>query len=220
MPVLFLLQAGGQLAIAMVQLGDLDGASRVAIELADTADAAEQAWGVGAAPAVAVLRLAEGRLAMARDPNAGLAALQRAVDLAESWGRATVLVASLTSLAAAQWGTGDRAGARLSIDRAREAAEDEQARPLTLHQLDELQARIGRRASKAARTNGELLEELTDRELAVLRALRGPLSAREIATEMYLSMNTVKSYTKSLYRKLGVVTRAEAVRRAHEVGLI
>jgi LuxR family maltose regulon positive regulatory protein len=37
---------------------------------------------------------------------------------------------------------------------------------------------------------------------------------------MYLSINTVKGYTKSLYRKLGVVTRTDAVRRAHELGLI
>jgi LuxR family maltose regulon positive regulatory protein len=37
---------------------------------------------------------------------------------------------------------------------------------------------------------------------------------------MYLSINTVKGYTKSLYRKLGVVTRADAVRRGHELGLI
>jgi LuxR family transcriptional regulator, maltose regulon positive regulatory protein len=37
---------------------------------------------------------------------------------------------------------------------------------------------------------------------------------------MYLSINTVKGYTKSLYRKLDVVTRADAVRRGHELGLI
>jgi LuxR family maltose regulon positive regulatory protein len=65
-----------------------------------------------------------------------------------------------------------------------------------------------------------LAEELTDRELAVLRALRGPLTAREIAAELYLSINTVKGYTKSLYRKLGVDTRAQAVQRGHELGLI
>jgi LuxR family transcriptional regulator, maltose regulon positive regulatory protein len=54
----------------------------------------------------------------------------------------------------------------------------------------------------------------------VLRALRGPLSAREIGAELYLSINTVKGYTKSLYRKLGVTGREEAVRRAREVSLI
>ncbi len=65
-----------------------------------------------------------------------------------------------------------------------------------------------------------LPEELTDRELSILRALRGPLSAREIASELYLSINTVKGYTKSLYAKLDVASRADAVRRGHELGLI
>ena len=67
---------------------------------------------------------------------------------------------------------------------------------------------------------GKPLEPLTDRERSNLRALRGPLSARDIGAELYLSINTVKSYTKSLYRKLGVVTRADAVRRGHELGLV
>ena len=73
---------------------------------------------------------------------------------------------------------------------------------------------------RVAHSRGVLAEELTDRELAVLRALRGPLSAREIGAELYLSVNTVKGYTKNLYRKLGVVTRVEAVRRGQELGLI
>ncbi len=89
-----------------------------------------------------------------------------------------------------------------------------------MRQLQELEARIGRAAGRAARGREELAEELTDRELAVLRALRGPLSAREIGAELYLSVNTVKGYTKSLYRKLGVVTRVDAVRRGQELGLI
>ena len=89
-----------------------------------------------------------------------------------------------------------------------------------VRKLEELEARIGRAATTSAHTQGALIEELTDRELAILRALRGPLSAREIGDEMYLSINTVKGYTKSLYRKLGVVTRADAVRRGHELGLI
>ena len=65
-----------------------------------------------------------------------------------------------------------------------------------------------------------LVEQLTDRELAILRALRGPMSAREIGAELYLSINTVKYYAKSLYRKLGVTSRADAVARGHDLGLI
>jgi LuxR family maltose regulon positive regulatory protein len=46
------------------------------------------------------------------------------------------------------------------------------------------------------------------------------LSAREIASELFLSINTVKGHTKSLYRKLDVATRTDAVRRGYELGLI
>jgi LuxR family maltose regulon positive regulatory protein len=126
----------------------------------------------------------------------------------------------LTSLAAAQWATGDRPGARRTLDRAHEVSDAEPARPVVVRQLAELDARIGRDASRTARSRRELVEDLTDRELAILRALRGPLSAREIGGQMHLSINTVKGYTKSLYRKLGVVTRVEAVRHGHDLGLI
>ncbi len=225
LPRLLLLQAAGQLVLGLVETGDLSGARRISAEIADAAAAAERAWGNGAGAAVSVLRLAEARLAATRGSAAALPLLRRAVELAESWGRATVVVAALTSLAAAQWAAGDRAGARTSIDHAREVAAGDVddrsgARPLVVQQLDELEARIGRGAAHTAVAGGALVEELTDRELAVLRALRGPLSAREIGAELYLSINTVKGYTKSLYRKLGVVSRADAVRRGHQLGLV
>jgi LuxR family transcriptional regulator, maltose regulon positive regulatory protein len=62
--------------------------------------------------------------------------------------------------------------------------------------------------------------ELSERELTVLRALTGPLSERDIARELFLSHNTVHFHTKSVYRKLGVSSRAEAVRRARDLGLL
>ena len=62
--------------------------------------------------------------------------------------------------------------------------------------------------------------ELSQRELRVLRLLQGPLSERDIGRELYLSHNTIDSHTKSIFRKLGVSSRAEAVARASERGLI
>ncbi|MDA0162284.1 LuxR C-terminal-related transcriptional regulator [Solirubrobacter ginsenosidimutans] len=59
-------------------------------------------------------------------------------------------------------------------------------------------------------------DELSERELTVLRHLRGGLSEREIAAELYLSFNTVHSHVKSIYRKLGVSSRAAAVERARD----
>ena len=122
--------------------------------------------------------------------------------------------------AAAAWAAGQRVEAHRSLDRAREVANSEPTWLFAKIQLDDVQARIGRGSVGVAKARGELTEELTDRELDVLRALRGPLSTREIGRELYLSINTVKGYSKNLYRKLGVVTRSDAVRRGRELGLI
>lgn len=65
-----------------------------------------------------------------------------------------------------------------------------------------------------------LVEPLTDREMAVLRLIAAGLSNREIADELYLSVNTIKWYTSHIYGKLGVSKRAEAVARAHELGIL
>jgi LuxR family maltose regulon positive regulatory protein len=63
-------------------------------------------------------------------------------------------------------------------------------------------------------------EPLTERETDILRLLRGSLSLQQIAGELYLSFNTVKTHTRAVYRKLGVHTRAEAVQLGREQGLL
>lgn len=69
-------------------------------------------------------------------------------------------------------------------------------------------------------SHGEILESPSDAELAVLRLLVSDLSARQIAEELFVSANTVRSHTRAVYRKLGVNSRAEAVARAIAVGLL
>jgi LuxR family maltose regulon positive regulatory protein len=61
---------------------------------------------------------------------------------------------------------------------------------------------------------------LSDREREVLERLSGMLSTAEIATDMYISVNTVKTHLKSIYRKLSATHRGEAVRRARKLNLI
>jgi LuxR family maltose regulon positive regulatory protein len=61
---------------------------------------------------------------------------------------------------------------------------------------------------------------LSERELAVLALLPSLLSAQEIAAEFTVSVNTVKSHIRSIYAKLGVSSRREAVLGAHERGLL
>jgi LuxR family maltose regulon positive regulatory protein len=65
-----------------------------------------------------------------------------------------------------------------------------------------------------------LVEPLTRREQEVLRHLSGMLSTAEVASEMYISANTVKTHLKSIYRKLAATHRGEAVRRARQLNLI
>jgi DNA-binding CsgD family transcriptional regulator len=61
---------------------------------------------------------------------------------------------------------------------------------------------------------------LSERELTVLRYLASRLDGTEIASALFLSVNTVRSHVKAIYRKLGVNSRADAVREGHALGLI
>ena len=63
-------------------------------------------------------------------------------------------------------------------------------------------------------------EPLTDREVAVLRYLPTLFTNAEVADELYISVNTVKAHLKTLYRKLDVTSRRQAVHRAHELGML
>ena len=65
-----------------------------------------------------------------------------------------------------------------------------------------------------------VVEELSGRERDVLERLAQLMSTEEIAADLYVSVNTVKTHLKSVYRKLGVNRRHDAVRRARELRLL
>jgi LuxR family maltose regulon positive regulatory protein len=65
-----------------------------------------------------------------------------------------------------------------------------------------------------------VIDQLTDSETRVLRYLPTHLTAPEIASELFLSVNTVSTHTHHLYAKLGVHSRHEAVDRARALGLL
>ena len=65
-----------------------------------------------------------------------------------------------------------------------------------------------------------IVEQLSGREREVLSLLSGMLSTAEVASELYISVNTVKTHLKSIYRKLAATHRGEAVRRARQLELM
>jgi LuxR family maltose regulon positive regulatory protein len=74
--------------------------------------------------------------------------------------------------------------------------------------------------TESLRSTAFPLDALTEREMEVLHLLRTELSGPQIAQELYVSVNTVKTHTKRIYDKLGVHSRFEAVARAQELGLM
>ena len=67
---------------------------------------------------------------------------------------------------------------------------------------------------------GDLVAMPSDAELAVLRLLAEDLSVRESADRLFVSENTVRTHRRSLYRKLGVHSREDAIARADVLGLL
>jgi LuxR family maltose regulon positive regulatory protein len=61
---------------------------------------------------------------------------------------------------------------------------------------------------------------LTDREVEVLHRLATMLTAADIAAELYVSVNTIKAHQRSIYAKLDVSSRRDAVLKGRELGII
>ena len=85
--------------------------------------------------------------------------------------------------------------------------------------VGELEGMIYPDTSQPGKIPQPLLDPLSERELEVLGHLAGSLTTPEIAAEMVLSVNTIRTHIKNIYQKLGVHKRSEAVQRAHGLGL-
>ena len=83
-----------------------------------------------------------------------------------------------------------------------------------------LLAATERDATGAASPVAELPEPLSERELEVLALIAAGKSNRRIATELFVSVGTVKTHLNNAYRKLGAHSRTQAVARARELNLI
>jgi LuxR family maltose regulon positive regulatory protein len=215
------LQAAGILSFCLVELGRSTEFERLMREIRPLADAVEREWAEASALMVAGLRITEGRHRyLAGHVEEAATLLRRAVAAAEAHSRPMMVVMGYVYLADAELGAGHRAAARSALSRAREIVDEEPVARLAMERLADAEVRLGRGAARVAARSGALAEELTDRELSILRMLPGSASQREIGGALFLSINTVKAYNKSLYRKLGVASRQDAVAVARGVGLI
>ena len=132
--------------------------------------------------------------------EAALSSLEKGVFLRRLWGQKLDLIDGLMALASTVAELGDRERAtRCSTRRRRSPASNAPTRACC---PPGSRRRGGPPADRRAAD-----DELTERELTVLRHLASDLSEREIAAELYLSFNTVHSHVKSIYRKLGVASR-------------
>jgi LuxR family transcriptional regulator, maltose regulon positive regulatory protein len=138
------------------------------------------------------------------DVPAALASLQRALTLAEPEGYVRIFVDE-----------GPPMASLLSAFMKQGAAAKHGIAPSYVRRL---LAAINKTEDSTPATQG-LIEPLSERELEVLRLLGTDLGGPEIARELVVSLNTVRTHTKNIYAKLGVNNRRAAVRRARELDL-
>ena len=154
----------------------------------------------------------QGRLSEADD------VLARGIELARRGDAKFDLSYGLLTQARVKGGLGDRRAAKDMLHEARQTAES-CADPGVLPELVAgAERRLRLAPSRATRT--PYADDLSDRELAVLRLLATNLTQREIGEALYVSFNTVKTHVKSIFRKLDVATRPDAVSRARELRLL
>jgi LuxR family maltose regulon positive regulatory protein len=145
------------------------------------------------------------------------AAAARAVELSRRGAGLLETAAALLALAEATHSNGQPEAARELLEEAAGLVERCSDAGVARELVEDTRRRLGR--AKRSRAP-ELRDELSDRELAVLRLLPSGLSQREIGGELFVSLNTIKTHLRNIYRKLGVEGRDEAVERARELGLV
>ncbi len=167
-----------------------------------------------------------------------LGLLDRLLQAADAGGRMRSVIEILVLQSIALQSQGDVAAALVPLDRAVTLAEPEGYVRIFVDDgivmenlLDEAVKRnraspyLGRLRQSFGGTaqpepqQGDLIEPLSKRELDVLRLLATELGASEIANELMVSLNTMRTHTKNIYTKLGVNNRRSAVRRADELAL-
>jgi LuxR family maltose regulon positive regulatory protein len=126
-----------------------------------------------------------------------------------------VSVQALLEMARAYVALTDRAGARTVLRQARDILQQRRDLGDLPHQVEDLWRKLD-----AVDPGVPGASSLTTAELRLLPLLSTHLSFREIGERLYVSRHTVKTQAISIYRKLGVSSRSDAIARMHELGLL
>ncbi len=220
-------------------IDEAQAAFRLAVQHAEQAgDRRNRIYALGYLAMIAAergqLEDAEHQIRRATGSGAALACGEHLVDAMVSLAAATVLDmqgdwaaaadAAQVAIVSARHGGGILEAAKALSTRAEilDHLGDQQAAGAARKEAGTLLA-TGRSAGVAkARRNDDraISEELSPKELQVLRLLATRLSRREIGQRLYVSLNTVKTQQRAIYRKLSVADRSSAVKRAQQLGLL
>jgi LuxR family maltose regulon positive regulatory protein len=227
-PYLMLLRIRSFLVQTLVRLGETERAEQVLAGLGDQdRDSGEMRI------SLATLRLAQD------DPSAAAAALTPVLDRSAPVPWSGWLAQAFLLDAIARDALGDSRAAATAVERALDLAEpdgvltmfllhpvpgllERHARQRTAHAalIAEILGLLAGQAPASPAGPRPLLEPLSDSEIRVLRYLPTNLSGPEIAVELYVSLNTVRTHMRHLYAKLGTHRRADTVARARALGLL
>ncbi len=170
-------------------------------------------------PPVAIMHAAAARMALHQGDRPGAdTELTRAQRLrpALTYAVPHLAVQARTELTHAHLALADLAGARTLMRETDQILRRRPALGVFTRQAGHLRTELSRARGPAALG----ASALTAAELRLLPLLATHLSFPEIAEQMFLSRNTVKSHTNSIYRKLGTSTRSQAVTRSRQLGLL
>jgi LuxR family maltose regulon positive regulatory protein len=206
--------ANGELAMIAIRRSDLAGAATHTAR----ARAAIEDGALGGYPLCAISLVSAAHIALLQGDRGRAERLMN--EARETGARLTVAVPHLAlhtrlELARCAIGLGDGRAARMYLD---EADDLVAARPnlgVLVDELREIEAELG-----TLLASGPGVHSLTPAEMRLLPLLTTHLSFREIGEQLFVSQHTVKTQAISIYRKLGVTSRASAVQTARRLGIL
>jgi LuxR family maltose regulon positive regulatory protein len=185
-----------------------------AVDLMHRAELVDHPWAAMAHVVHGTLRGRRGDVTVAADE------IEHGLALGERLGAWQLIACASLALAEVRQRQHQPAAARRLLTRVRDILESLPDPGDGFSRLERTEKALRLRGTRERDRSGAHYWELSPRELEVLRLLPSQLSQREIAAELFVSFNTVRTHTRVIFSKLGVTSRAEALVRARELGLL